>query len=497
MPSPPPQDDTLHFGTADLAVLGLYLLLLLVLGLWSSRHHRDTDGYFRGSRRIPWWATGLSIFGTQLSAITFLAIPAQVYRTDEARTDWRYFPAQVCILLVVPVVVHWFLPVYRRLDVTSAYEYLEARFGKASRRVGATVFLLFQLGRMGIVLFLPALALATVTDLPVLASILGMGLLCSAYTVAGGIEAVIWTDVVQAVLLLAGAGLSLVLLTAGVEGGAAGMFERAAAQGRLTWAELDLDPARPVLWVVLLGNFFAVLVPYATDQTMIQRYMTTPDQRGAARALWANGWLTLPASLLFYAIGTALWDFYAHHPERLGEEVQADAVFPWFLAHELPTGLAGLVIAAVFAAAMSSVDSSMNSVAAVVTTDFLDGKRGLRSARLWTLAAGAAATLVALLLALTGARSMVNVYVEILSLAGGCIGGLFLLGVLTREVKECEALLGTLAGGGAAFAVRTWTGIHFFLYAAIGVGVSFGTGLLLSRLRAVLPRRLHPGRPRD
>ncbi len=194
-----PQPAQRAFGVINTVVLCLYLLALVAMGAYFSRREKSTDDFFVGGRRVPWWAAGLSIFGTQLSSIAFMAIPAKVYDTD-----WTYFLGVICIALIQPVIIYFYLPFFRRLNVTSAYEYLEKRFNLAVRLFGSASFILFQAGRMTIVLFLPALALSAVTGFDIRISIIAMGLLATVYTAMGGMEAVVWTDVLQVIVLIGG-----------------------------------------------------------------------------------------------------------------------------------------------------------------------------------------------------------------------------------------------------------------------------------------------------
>ncbi|MCH2107586.1 MAG: sodium/solute symporter, partial [Planctomycetes bacterium] len=419
------KETSASFGALNWAVLCGYLGLLVGLGLYIARRNRSANDFFLAGGRIPWWAAGLSIFGTQLSAITFLAIPAKTYSTD-----WTHVVLNLGILAVAPIVILAYLPQLRRPGTTSAYEFLERRFSPGLRLFGALSFVLFQLGRMGIVLLLPALALSAVTGVDLFVCILAMGILSTLYTVLGGIEAVIWTDVLQVVVLLGGALAAIVIITFGLEGGLGELFETASANAKLKLVDWDLRLATDGILVLLLASLFANLIPYSSDQAVVQRYLTTPDDASARRAIWTNAWLSVPASMLFFFLGTALFAWYHAHPERLVPLGQQDQILPWFVATEMPAGLAGLVIAGVFAAAMSSLDSSMHSVATVTTTDILrsdgsDEAALLRRARLITLALGVLGTATAALLATYEIRSLWTAFLQIIGLCLGALGGLF------------------------------------------------------------------------
>ena len=470
---------TSAFGTLDFVVIGAYFAALIAMGLWLSRRERSTEDFFLGGRRVPWWAAGISIFGTQLSAITYMAIPAKSFATN-----WAYFLGNMMIATgTAPIIVFVYLPFFRRQKLVSAYEFLERRFDLKTRLTGSAAFLFFQLGRMGIVLYLPALALSAVTGVDVNVAILAMGVLATLYTVLGGIEAVIWTDVVQVVVLIGGALLALVVIAGGVDGGLGGVVADASAADKLRLYDPGWSAATTTLWVVVVGNVFYNVVSYSSDQTVVQRYLTTRTEREAARSIWTNALLSVPVSCLFFFLGTALWAFYRARPERLDPVGRTDDVLPWFVAHEMPAGVSGLVIAGLFAAAMSSLDSSMNSMATAITTDFYgrakpgaSDARRLRLARVLTVALGVVGTGSAVWMAAYGGKSMLDQYLAVVGLFLGGLGGLFLLGIATRRASGTAALIG-FAGSAAVLAWVQGSGrVHFMLYSGLGAVSCFAIG---------------------
>lgn len=481
-----------RFRAVDYAVLAVYLAAIVLMGVWLSRRNRSTDDFFLGSRRIPWWAAGLSIYGTQLSSITFMAIPAKAYDTD-----WTYVLVNACILLVAPVLILFYVPLFHRLRVTTAYEYLERRFHLGVRLFASGLFVSFQLGRFAIVLFLPALALATVSDTNIYLCILLMGGMAIVYTFLGGIQAVIWTDVLQAIVLLGGALLSLWLAVWSVPGGVAAAFTTAAQNGKFRMFDWSWDLTQATVWVLLVGNFASVLATYTTDQAVIQKFLTTPTEKKAARSIWTNAWMTIPSTLIFFSMGTALWVFYRAYPEKLNPSLATDAVFPWFIVQQLPVGIAGLVVAALFAAAQSTVSSSMHSMATALIVDFYrpfrprsDDARRLRLARILIVALGTLGTAVALVLATYDIRSLYDTFLTLLSLLGGSLAGIFALGVFTRRAHGSGVLLGGALSAALVLAVRSWTGVHFFLYAAAGLSSCVVLGYLASLALSAPARNL-------
>jgi SSS family transporter len=453
--------------------LGAYLGLMVLMGVYFSRRENSTEDFFLAGRRIPWWAAGISIFATQLSAITFMAIPAKSYSTD-----WTYFIQSLGIFAMAPVVAYLFLPFFRRLNVTTAYEYLEHRFSLGIRLFGSAQYVLFQFGRMAVVVYLPALALSAVTGIDIHLCIILMGVLCIIYTVLGGVEAVIWSDVIQAFVLLGGAVLIVFACASGVDGGFSELYQRASDAGRLRLADLDAgwSFAKASLPVVILGGIFINLVPYASDQSVVQRYLTTRDETSARRAIWLGGILAIPASILFFGIGSALFGFYDANPERLVPLSKTDQILPWFLVNEIPAGVAGLVIAGIFAAAMSSLDSSMNSSATALVTDFYrrfnperSDARCLRLARVLTVLLGIIGTGAALLMATFGAQDIFDQWLQIVGLFAGGLCGLFVLGIFSRRASSRSAVVGIVVSVLVLVVVKYLTPINLLTYAAFGV----------------------------
>ncbi len=459
-----------NFGNLNYLVIIIYSLALVIVGIKFSKNQKSTEDFFTGGKRIPWWAAGLSIFGTQLSAITFMAIPAKTYATD-----WLYFFLMMTIIMVAPFVIRFFLPFYRRYNLTTAYEYLELRFNLPTRLLGGLMYIMLQLGRVGIVLLLPSLALSVVTGIDIYLCILVMGILSILYTVLGGIEAVIWTDVLQVVILLGGALLCLALLLFNLD--AQVISESIADFNKLKFLDFELSFSDPTIWVVLIGGFATNVIQYGSDQTVIQRYLTTKDEKSAARGITIGAWLTLPATLIFFSLGTLLFVYYGSHPGLLNPTIEkTDSIFPWFIINSLPAGVSGILIAAVFAASMSSLDSSMNSVATVITNDFIRRLRPLtsetkylQSARLITIIIGILGCGIAVLLASWGISSLWDQFNLIVGLFAGGLGGIFILGIFFRKVNGHGALLGLILSGLIQYLFREYTGIHLLMYAFTGM----------------------------
>ena len=466
----------------DWAVIALYLGLLVAKGFWFSRRNKSTEDYFVAGKRIPWWAAGLSIYGTSLSSITFLATPALAYATD-----LKYVPTYLSILLVVPLVTRVFLPFYRGLNLRTAYEYLGLRFSPLVQKIGSGSFIVLQLARMGIVVYLPSLALSTVTGIDMRTCILATGILSTAYTVIGGLEAVIWTDVTQVIVLFGGVIIALCTALSG-SGGVEAFSDSVASAKLLTWdGGFSLNEAAS--WSLMLGAIILMVPTYTSDQTVVQRYLSVKDTAAAEKSAWLNGWMSISSSLLFPFLGVCLWAFYRAHPQNLQIGMADDGILPLFIGDYLPTGIAGLVIAGLFAATMSSLDSSMHSVATAFTHDFYrpahtqtSDERVLQIAKRMTIAAGLFGTFAALFLASFDIRSLFLLFLKVLGLLSSGVATLFLLGAFVPRANTVAALIGAI-GGTLLLAWVSWnTDLHAYWYGAVGLGSGITIGWILSRV---------------
>ncbi|PIE49206.1 MAG: sodium transporter [Flavobacteriales bacterium] len=471
------------FGVVNYTVLALYLLVSLLIGVYFSKKQKSTDDYFVGGGRIPWWASGLSVFGTLLSAITFMAIPAKAFLTD-----WSYFMLNMAAILIAPVIAYLFIPFFNKLKITTAYEYLEDRFNYAARAFGSLSFILFQLGRIGIVLLLPSLAISIVTGIPVDTSIILMGVLCVLYTTFGGIEAVIWTDVLQVVVLLGGSILAVIWIITHTEADFGEMMAYASEHNKFNIANMDFNFTETTFWVVLIGGLASALVTQGTDQTIVQRYLTSTDVKDSQKTLYTNAVLTLPASIIFFGIGTLLFIFYTEMPERLSPAISNnDSIFPWYIVRELPVGVSGLLVAGIFSAAMSSISSSLNSVSTAYCNDFhirlnpkTTDKKLLRIARIATITTGVIGVILALWMAGSDIKSLWDQFYKFLGLFTGGLGGMFLLGMLTKKANGIGAMMGLIISALVIFYISNYTNINFLMYAFFGLTSCFVFGYVFS-----------------
>jgi len=470
----------IEFGALNYASLGAYLLITLLVGLWFTRRNRNTSDYFRAGRRVPWLVMGISI--ANVSSISYMSIPAKAFAED-----WKVFWVNLPILLLAPLVIYVLLPVFNRLGSASAYEYLEIRFGLSARLYGAAAFVAFQIGRMALVIYLPALALSAVTDINIILCILLIGGLSAVYSALGGIEGVIWTDFAQTVFLLGAAALSFVLIVFRLDDGMTTLTQVAADADKFHLIDWSGDYTTNALWVTLLGSMFAQIVPYISDQSMIQRYQTTSDLPAAQRALWVNAGVAMTNTFIFLGVGTAIYVYYRQFPQNLEGLPRPDAILPYFIAHELPPGVAGIVVAGIFAAAQSAISTSLSSTSTVIVTDFLQrlGRprtdvAWLRLARWITALMGAVAVSLACLLATVRVESAFDMFQRILGLTTSGLAGLFVLGIFTRRANLRGALVGAVSSALALYWLQGHTRVHVYLYAMVGIGTCVVVGYLVS-----------------
>lgn len=480
-----PSQRTGSFGWLNYVVIAGYFIISLGIGLYFSYKQHSTNDYFVGGGRIPWWASGLSVFGTLLSAITFMAIPAKSFTTD-----WSFFFLNIAAIVITPVIAYLFIPFFNKLKLTTAYEFLEDRFNYTARAFGSLSFILFQLGRIGIVLLLPSLAISIVTGISVELSILIMGIICIIYTTFGGIEAVIWTDVFQVIILMGGSILAVVWILTHTEMSLGEMVWYASDKQKFNVIDLDFNFTEATFWVVFIGGLASALVSQGTDQTVVQRYLTSSDLKNSRKTLYTNAVLTLPATIIFFGIGTLLFIFYTEMPERLSPGISNnDSIFPWYIVNELPIGISGLLIGGIFSAAMSSISSSLNSVSTAFCNDFYkhfnpkgSDKNLLKIARIATVIIGVFGIIFALWMANSNIKSLWDQFYKFLGLFTGGLGGMFLLGMLSKRANSNGVIIGLVLSALVTWIVSMYTDINFLMYSLFGMISCYVFGYLFSLL---------------
>ncbi|WP_221031566.1 sodium:solute symporter [Actomonas aquatica] len=445
----------------DWIVIVVYLIAMLGVG-WlcyqqEQRKKASTDDYFLAGRNIPWWAAGISLYATGTSALSFIAIPAFTFANN-----WLYLGQQLLGVLGLIYVAYKMIPVLRRLNLTSIYHFLEMRFHPSIRLMSSALTIAFQLiGRLSIVLYLPALAISAVTGANVVACIVLMGLVTTAYTLIGGMKAVIWTDVIQVFVMIGGALFAIGYIIHGIDGGLPAMLELTSAEQKTRMFDFSWDLTTPTIWAITL----VVLTDIPTwprEQVMMQRVFATRDDRSARSSVLTLAAVLLPGTILFYAIGSALYAFYKTHPDHLNPLIDTDATFPVFIAAELPVGITGLIIAGLFAASMSTLSSGLNSVATLTSVDFYErlvkkanSATSLRLAYAVTIFSGLVSTAVAVLFSFFDIKSMFDAGLQLTAMLGGGFAGTYALGLFTRRANWQGALIGTAASVATAVLLRT------------------------------------------
>jgi SSS family solute:Na+ symporter len=445
--NPPPS----HITVLDISVIVGYFVATMAIGLAFWARSRSVEGFTAAERSQPGWLVGLSILGTYVSSISFLGLPGKAFGSN-----WNPFVFSLAMPLATWIGVKYFVPFYRQLGSVSAYTHLEQRFGAWARIYASTFYLLTQLARVGTVTYLMALPMNVLLGWDIRWIILVTGITTTIYTFVGGIVAVIWTDAIQTVILIAGAAACALVMLGSMPEGPGQLFALALQHDKFSLGSLGGSLAEPTFWVVLMYGLTINLQNFGIDQSYVQRYITASSDREARKSLWIGGLLYLPLSAVFFFIGTALFAYYTVHPNALPIELRnparSDSVFPYFIVSVLPSGLTGLLIASVFAAAMSTISSSLNSSATIILSDFYrrylvrepTERQSMRVLYGATIVWGVGGTLIAL--AMTRVPSALDAWWLLSGIFAGGVLGLFLLGFISRRVSDRAAIIGVLAG---------------------------------------------------
>lgn len=469
------------FGYVNYLILGIYLVVMVAVGIATAGRQKTTRDYFLAGRNMPWWAVAVSVFATITSAITYIGVPGLVYSQNIST-----YAGILMMPVAAPFIIYLFLPFYQRLDVTTSYEYVLRRFGARARFCVSGLFLCARLGWLGTVIYAPALALTAVTGIPLWFSILFMGLLATFYTALGGLAAVIWTDVCQFVVLVGGAIIVAIALAINVPGGVSEIFSVGAATGRLNLGEWHFDLLHMTLSAAAISYFFQFMHDYGVDQMTVQRLMAARNLAGMMRATVVNALLSVFVVGILNFIGLGLFAYDNAWPDRIPDGIRGDQVFPYYVMHALPQGLSGLVIAGVFAAAMSSMDSGINCLSTVLINDFVRPLRrvaaseahDLKLARILTLVFGMLATGVAFFASSIG--EVVKTSQTFLGLFTGPVLALFLLGILTKRGSFVGWLLGVVVALPTTVWIQRGTEVHFVYYFPISFLLSLSIAMIAS-----------------
>ena len=465
----------------DLAIIAVYLAGITLFGLRFRKRQRSLRDYFLADQNIPWWAIALSIVAAETSTLTIISIPGLAYDTNFAflQIVFGYLLGRIIISLIL-------LPHYFRGDLYTAYALIDRRFGPRLRSLTAGIFLLTRAAAEGVRVYAVSIVVAIALGTGEVASIVVIIVLTLIYTFEGGLAAVIWTDVVQTAIYLGGTLAGVFTIVHLVPGGWPAIHALAAQSGKL--AVFDFSPAlwRPyTFWAGLIGGTFLTTASHGTDQLIVQRLLAARNQRQSATALLTSGIAILFQFALFLLVGVMLFAFYRMPSASFGK---ADRIFPTFIVNQMPHGISGLLIAAILAAAMSNLSAALNALSSSSMMDFylrrnaqIDEGRRIQISRLITIL-WAIALFALALLSLHKAGRVVEVGLQIASVAYGGLLGVFLLGVLTRRANQTGAMVGMLCGLAADFYLWLFTPIAWTWYVTIGATLTFVIGYSASTL---------------
>lgn len=453
---------TLHI--VDYIVIAISLIVPIYISIRFAKKQTNTDNYFKGGGSIPAWAVGMSILATLISSITFLAYPGSGYSSN-----WILLVQGLMVPITLVFFINFVVPLYRRAIGLSAYAYFEKRFGFGARLYTSTAFFLAHFSKMGTVFYLIALAFSKMTGMGTVEMIWILGAIIIFITLLGGMEAVIWMDVIQGFILIASGLVTLVLILAATEGSFGAIWNVAYENGRIGFGPYDWDFAELTFIVMAINGVFYAIQKYGTDQTIVQRYLTAKSDKDAIKASLMGVLLSVPVWALFMFIGTALFAYYQINGTPLPEGIKADAVFPQFIMTELPIGVVGLVLAGLLAAAISSLDSDLNCLSAIFVEDYYlrynmraTQRKLMMLSKLVILVAGVASILIALYYVKVGGEGVLKIVFKLYAIFSGGIAGLFLLGIFSSRANKQGIYAGIIACVlFTAYAVLTSTTYEF------------------------------------
>jgi SSS family transporter len=474
----------------DLSVILAYLVAITWFGARFRSGQKNLRDYFLGGRTAPWWAISLSIVSAETSTLTIVGTPALAFTGNLG-----FLQIVLGYLLARIVISALFLPHYFRGEMFTAYELMRRRFGERIRKLTASIFLVTRALAEGVRVYAISIVISIVLGTGDLPSIILITILTLFYTFEGGMTAVIWTDVVQMTLYVLGAILSFFVILGHIPGGWEHVVSVAAAAGKFTIFDFRFSPTIEffsrsyTFWAGILGGCFLTTASHGTDQLMVQRLLSARDERQSRAALLTSWVVILVQFTLFLLIGVLLFVYYGD--SGLAAPTKTDSIYPAFIWKNLPVGVAGLVIAAILAAAMANLSAALNSLASTTVVDFLRVRRkSMTDAQSMNIARWATVAWGVVLLAIAwGARHSASVFeagLTIGSIPFGALLGVFLLGVLTKRPGETAAICGVVAGLGTVVAIRFFTPIAFTWYVVIGASVTFAVGAIAG---ALFPQR--------
>lgn len=473
------------FTTIDLVILIIYLAAVLFAGLHFAKKEMSGKEYFKGDGTVPWWVTSVSIFATLLSPISFLSLAGNSYAGT-----WIMWFAQLGMLLAIPVTIRFFLPIYSKLGIDTAYHYLELRFGSKGLRVlGAVMFIIYQVGRMSIIMYLPCMVLGSLTGINVNVLIIIMGIIAIIYSYTGGLKSVLWTDFIQGSVLLIGVTFAFVFLIVQLDGGIGSIFNAFTTEGKFLAANQPIftpNILKDSVFLLIVGAGFNTMGSYVSSQDIVQRFTTTTDTKKLNKMMLANGCLSIFIATVFYFIGTGLYVFYQQN--ALPPAAAQDQIFASYIAFELPVGITGLLLAAIYAAAQSTLSTGLNSVASSWTLDIqerlskkeLSFEKQTKIGQYVSLIVGIFAIVIAMVLANGGVTSAYEWFNGFMGLVLGILIGTFILGAFTKVANTFGATLAFIAASLVMIFIKYFvpaTEVSIWSYSIISIAVSLIVGI--------------------
>ena len=478
------------FTKIDLIILIAYLSAVLFAGLHFSKREMKGKEYFKGDGTVPWWVTSVSIFATLLSPISFLSLAGNSYAGT-----WIMWFAQLGMLVAIPFTIRFFLPIYSKLGIDTAYHYLEIRFkSKGLRILGAVMFIIYQVGRMSIIMYLPCMVLSKLMGVNVNILIIIMGVIAIIYSYTGGLKSVLWTDFIQGAVLLVGVTFGLIYLLVHINGGMGAVMEQLANNHKFLAVDQPLFDAnifRDSIFLLIVGAGLNTMGSCVSSQDIVQRFTTTTDTKQLNKMMVANGCLSIFIATVFYLIGTGLYVFYQVQGNMLPPAAQQDQIFASWIAFELPVGVTGILLAAIYAAAQSTLSTGLNSVASSWTLDIqarinkkeLSFEKQTKIGQNVSLIVGIFAIVVAIVLAHGGVKSAYEWFNGFMGLVLGILVGTFVLGAFTKVANKFGATLAFIAASCVMVYIKYFVDpakISFWSYSIISIAVSLVVGLVAS-----------------
>ena len=482
------------FTMIDLAIVIIYLAAVLFAGMYFSKKKMTGKEYFKGDGTIPWWVTSVSIFATLLSPISFLSIAGNSYNGT-----WVLWFAQLGIFIAVPLTIRLFLPVYSKLKIDTAYHYLELRYkSKGLRVLGALLFIIYQIGRMSIIMYLPSVVLAPLVGININVLIIIMGIIAIVYSYGGGLKSVLWTDFIQGLVLIAGVVFTLIYLVFSIDGGMGTIFTTLQNGKFLAPNEVVFDPniLKSSVFIILVGAGINTFSSYISSQDVVQRFTTTTDIKELRKMTFGNGFLSIGTTTVIYLIGTALFVFYHQNPQVL-QTAHQDQIFASFIVYQLPIGISGILIAAIYAASQSTLSTGLNSVATSWVLDIQDSfnrqisaEKQTRIAKLVSLGVGIIAIIVSMILANGEIKSAYEWFNSFMGLVLGVLAGIFVLGVITKKATSIGAYAGFFTSAIIVINLKyNHPEVTSWSYAIISIGVSCIIGYIISLIHLAIKKQ--------